>query len=64
MSGCLERFPLAPKPKNQKIIKIQMLSNISGCLASDQEQETALASGASWTGTQPTSMGRISGKKS
>ena len=62
MSGCLERFPLAPESKNQKIMKTQMFSNISGWLANGQEQEAALASGASWTGTKPTSIERISGK--
>ena len=62
MSGCLERFPLPPESKNQKIMKTQMFSNISGWLANGQEQEAALASGASWTGTQPTSIERISGK--
>ena len=44
-----------------------MFSNISGWQANGQEQEAALASGASWTGTQPmngsrTSIERISGK--
>ena len=39
-----------------------MFSNISGWLANGQEQEAALASGASWTGTKPTSIECISGK--
>ena len=60
--GVWSGFRWLQNPKNQEMIKTHMFSNNSGWLAIGQEQEAALASGASWTGTQPTSIERISGK--